>query len=166
MHKFVILSALLILSGCGFQPLHGQVFDKDGVALIEEFKSISIGNIPNREGQILRNLLIDRFYRDGRATDVVYRLQLSPLVEVKRDLDITVESDSTREELRIDTNMQLIDVKTGQTLVSRKLFTTTSFNVLENEFAKRVSEQNSRKNALNDLARQIELHVALYFKRH
>jgi LPS-assembly lipoprotein len=41
----------------------------------------------------------------------------------------------------------------------------TSYNVLGNEFATRVTEDNARTNALDELARQAEMHTGLYFRR-
>ncbi len=162
--NLVILTAVIILGGCGFQPLHGSAFsEQNGSSL--GFENIKISNIPNQEGQYLRNALIDRFYKtsDGRAFEFI--LSVVPIKETKRDLDITVESDTTREQLRLDTSIELVDASSGEVVLSRNLYALSSFNVLGNEFATRVSERSSRENALDDLARQIELQIALYMKR-
>lgn len=126
---------------------------------------VAIDGIKDREGQFLRNALIDRFYRSGRPTNPQFNLVISDIVETLRDLDITESSDATRGQLKLTTTMQLIDAKTGEELLTRKLRSTTSYNILSSEFTNRVSEQNTRENALNDLARQIELQLNLYFKR-
>lgn len=164
MRKLVILSSVLLLSACGFQPLYGSgVGDAQNVT--EGLNSISIQNIPDREGQYLRNALIDRFYKGGRPVDIDYVLTVSPIRETKRDLDITIESDTTREQLRLDTSMTLRYKNTGEVVMDRKLYALSSFNVLSNEYATRVSENSSRENALDDLARQIELQIALFMKQ-
>lgn len=159
---FLALACLLI-PGCGFAPLYGRHNAASGVE--DRLAQVEISNIPDREGQYLRNALIDRFYRSGRPSDPAYTLSIKALRETLIDLDITKSSDATRGQLRIETLMKLTDAKTGAVLLSRPLRSITSYNILASEFATRVSEDNARTNTLDDLARQIELQVGLYFRR-
>ncbi len=164
MKNFAVLSFLLVLGACGFQPLHGYAFVK-GENNFAGFQNIEISNIPDSEGQYLRNALIDKFYREGWPVQPEYVLVVAPITETKRALDITIQSDTTREQLRLDTSVALTIKESGSVLMQRNLYALSSFNVLENEFATRISENSSRENALDDLARQIELQIALYMKR-
>jgi LPS-assembly lipoprotein len=164
MKYFLPLLTLLLLTACGFQPIYGKnkhspSGPEDKLALVE------ISNIPNREGQYLRNALIDRFYRHARPAGGDYLLTVRPLRENLIDLDITKSSDATRGQLRLETDITLADAQSGKILLQRRLHTITSYNILGSEFATRVSEENARSNALDDLARQIELQLSLYFKR-
>jgi len=155
----------LLISGCGFTPLHASgSFAKGGQSGIP-FEQIYIANIPDQEGQALRNMLIDRFYRQPPDPGALYRLDIKPVEENLIDLDVTKTADATRAQLRLATTLQLISRETNETLITRNLRAITSYNILANEFATRVSEQNARENALKNLARQIERHVALHFKR-
>ena len=163
MKKLALISVLFI-AACGFHPVYG-VNKYTPVGAETKFQQISISNIPDREGQYLRNALIDRLYRDGRPESPKYTLSLSPLREKQRDLDITIDSDTTRAQLRIETKMQLIDTDTKEILINRALNSTASYNVLGSEFTNRVSEQSTRENILDDLARQVEMQISLYFKR-
>ena len=61
--------------------------------------------------------------------------------------------------------MTLTDKRTGELVLQRNLQSTASFNVLGSEFANRVTEQSTRENVIKDIARQIEMQLALYFKR-
>lgn len=158
------LVALLLLAGCGFTPLYGTPSVPEA-AVSAGLDHIYIENIPDREGQYLRNALIDRFYTHGRPADAAYGLKIKPLRESKTDLDITKSSDATRAQLRLTTEMVLTDLGSGQELLRRKLTSITSYNVLQSQFTTRVSEENTRQNALDDLARQIEQQLALYFSR-
>ena len=164
MNRFILIVCLLTLAACGFEPMYGRnINERTGVE--NELARVGISNIENREGQYLRNALIDRFYRAGRPARPLYRLSIKPLRETLIDLDITKSSDATRGQLRLETSMQLIDVRTEETVLARDLRTITSYNILGSEFATRVTEENARTNALDDLARQIELQLNLYFKR-
>lgn len=162
MKNFVALFVMcLVLNACGFQPMHGKF---SGVDRSAYFDNIAISNIPNREGQFLRNALIDRFYTGARPESPKYTLKINPLQETKRALDVTILSDTTREQLTVRTTMELIENDTNKSLLKRNLYSKTSYNVLASEFATRVSEQNTRENALNDLARQIEFQISLFQK--
>lgn len=162
----LFLCGALTLGGCGFTPMYGTAMQEEGaVSISSELAQIDIANIPNREGQFLRNALIDRFYRDGRPSNAKYILKLNPVSERISNLDITKSSDTTRSQLELRTTMTLVDAHSGEKLLSRKLRAISSFNELGNEFATRVSEQNTRENALHDLARQVENNIALYLKR-
>lgn len=164
MRNIALLAVCLIIAACGFHPVYGvNKYTSTGVE--EFFAQTDIGNIPDREGQYLRNALIDRFYRGGRPTNPKYRISLSPVTESVRDLDVTIDSDATRGQLQLRTQMNLINIETQETLLTRNLRSITSFNIIESEYANRVSEQNTRENALDDLARQVEEQLAFYFKR-
>ena len=126
---------------------------------------VQINNIPDREGQFLRNALIDRFYVNGRPAEPAYILTVSKISEQTYDLDITKSSDATRAQLKLRTTMNLKDAQTGDVVLTRKLQAISSYNVLTSEFATRVSENNTRENALTELARQIEQQIGLYLKR-
>ena len=61
--------------------------------------------------------------------------------------------------------MTLIERASGEVVLNHDLTSITSYNILGSEFSTRVSEENTRLNALNDLARQIELQASLYLHR-
>lgn len=164
MRHFIILLSLLTLTACGFRPVYGVNRDTP-IGVEEQLGKVEIANIPDREGQYLRNALIDRFYRDGRPFDPAYILTVSSVQETITDLDITKTSDTTRTQLRLGINYTLTDKTTGQQLFTRQATSVNSYNVLGSEFATRVTEENARENALDDLARQVELQINLYLKR-
>lgn len=165
--RFLLLCPVLFLSACGFEPLYGTTrFAQPSAAQASteaQLATIAINNIPDREGQILRNLLIDRFYQQGRVQNPAYTLEIEKLKQTNTDLDITKESDATRAQLRVETTMRLVDAG-GQILLTRRVSSVGSYNILTSEFATRVSEDNTRKNLLEDLAARIELQISLYFQ--
>ncbi|MBI1300562.1 MAG: hypothetical protein GC137_02790 [Alphaproteobacteria bacterium] len=168
MKKLVLIATVgLALTGCGFEPMYGSGAtlssgDKNIQSILAQ---VEIDNIPDRSGQILRNNLIDRFYRDGRPVNPDYVLKVATIKESTIDLDITEESDATRSQLRLSTTMSLVNKETGDIVLSRDINAVSSYNVLVSEFATRVSENSTRETVLNDLARQIELQIGLYLRR-
>ncbi|MGH1456250.1 MAG: LPS assembly lipoprotein LptE [Alphaproteobacteria bacterium] len=167
MKKILLTSfACLSLVSCGFTPMYGTGFNGgEGVDIRTDLSHVQIDNVKDREGQYLRNALIDRFYIQGRPSQVNYILSIADIEESRSDLDITKSSDATRAQLRVTTSMTLTDANTNEVVLERALKSITSFNVLTSEFATRVSEQAARENTLNDIARQIELQIGLYLKR-
>ncbi len=130
----------------------------------DELARVAIRIIPNESGQTLRNHLIDRFYREGYPVNPAYTLKVDPLSESRHNLDITKASESTRAQLRLGSHMTLTD-QNGNVVLERDIFAIASFNVLESEFATRVTEQKARDSAIADLARQIERNITLYLNR-
>lgn len=155
---------LFLLPACGFEPVYG-VNRNTAIGVEDKLALIEIENIPDREGQFLRNALITNFYRNGRPTSPRLTLRVAPIKESKQDLDITKDADATRGQLSMQTTIVLSDSTSGETLLQRRVQSTASYNILTSEFANRVSEQNTRENVLNDLARQIEQHVVLALKK-
>lgn len=163
MRILLLLPIFLTLSACGFSPMYGTL-GKDRSLGSENYMSyVAIANIPDREGQFLRNALIDRLHRNGTPIREAYTLYVENLEQSKRDLDITKNSNATRAQLLLSANIMLRDNVTGETLLERNVQSITSYNILGSEFATRISEDNTRLNALDDLARQIELQLNLYF---
>ena len=162
----LFLISVLALSACGFSPVYGTYSDSASkTETSNELSQVRIAPLPDREGQYLRNALIDRFYKKGYPSSPSYQLNIGTLNEKKTAFDITVESEATRYQLKISTSLNLVDLKTGESVLKRSLNAVSSYNVLESEFATRVSEQNAREAILNDLARQIEQHIALYLNQ-
>ena len=162
-------SILLTLSACGFRPMYGThaaAPSATGQTTEASLADVEIGNIPDRPGLYLRNALIDRFYANGVPAAPRYVLSVSPIVERKRNLDLTKSVEATRYQLQLITKITLTDTRNpAAPVLVRDLYSTNSYNALESEFATRVTEDAARLSGLNDLARQIELNLALFLNR-
>ena len=145
--------------------MHGKYSAKNSETVQDSLASIYIENIPDREGQFLRNNLIDRFYQNGRPADPAYKLYIEKIDEKIDDLDITKSSDATRAQLRLSTKLTLQDTRTSSVILKRDVSAITSYNILQSQFTTRVSENDARENALKELAAQIERQLSLYFNR-
>ena len=156
---FAFPFALLILTACGFQPMYGENRANT------QFNDIKIPPIADRSGQNLRNELIDRLHNGDRSNSGRYSLKVSPFTETREDFDIRDTSDATRTQLRLRTNMRLIDGQNNKVVLNRSLEAFGSYNILDSQFTTRVSRENARDNAIIDIARQIERQLALYFNQ-
>ena len=167
MKKLLAFIACVALTSCGFQPMYGthssaaHINEETGQA----FSQIEIGMIADREGQFLRNELIDRLNSSGTPQNAKYVLGFSPLVVNKRELDLTKSSEATRSQIIATTDLKLSLKDTNEVVLSRPLKSISSYNILPSEFATNVTENAARESALKELARQAELQLSLYFNR-
>ena len=165
MKHLPFLTFFLLLTACGFSPMYGSGAGSSGVSATTGLNQVDIALIPDESGVYLRNMLIDQFYQDGYPSSPTHSLEITDLEETESGLDITVDSETTRKQIRINAKLKLIDNATGAIVLAREMSAITSYNVLGSQFTTRVSERDAREAALGDLARQIETQIALYFKR-
>ena len=164
--SLILLAALLPLTACGFQPRYG-----DHSAAMENHQhgksltDIDIDMIPDRDGQVMRNELIDMIQPRGPSATPRYKLTFSKLNVAIRELDLTKSSEATRSQVSTTITIYLTDTQTGKIVLSRVLKSISSYNILQSEFATNVTEDNARNNALKDLARQTQLQLSLYMNR-
>jgi LPS-assembly lipoprotein len=152
--------AVLFVTACGFTPMYAT---QNNSTVKSSLDQVGIAIIPDRSGQYLRNALIDRFYRNGYPTAPRYKLTVQPIKETISNFDVTLESEATRQQIKLSTKIMLINVETNKSVLTRSLTAVTSNNILESEFSTLITEQSARDAALNDLARQIERQLSLYF---
>ncbi|MDE1149037.1 MAG: LPS assembly lipoprotein LptE [Azospirillaceae bacterium] len=162
----LLLAGPLALSACGFHTVYGSHTAQDGKPTTEaQLSTVSIDIIPDRVGQMLRNNLIDRFYRDtGRPAKPVYRLSVA-LRSTKENLGIQKDATATRARLHVMADYQLIDVKTSKTLYRTSSRSIISYDISEAQYSTMVAEQDAYDRALTEVAEEITARLALYFDR-
>lgn len=164
----LVALALPALAACGFKPVYGTMESAaDGSAASAasaQLATVAIDPIPERNGQVLRNLLIDRMYREGRPGNPAWRLRTT-LAVGKEDLGIQRDATATRKRLRLIANFELIDTKTNQVVYRSFSRSIVSFNVLQEQYGTLVAEQDAYDRGLNELAEDIRTRLALYFAR-
>lgn len=153
------LGMAVLPAACGFAPMYG------GSAAVEaNYAAIEISNIPDRDGQYLRNLLIDRLYTRGRPADARYELKIEPLKTVATDLGIQKDATVTRTEIEIDARMALVEKATGKTVLERALHAVSGYDVLDEQYATLVTRQDVKDHVLGELADDVTTALNLYFR--
>lgn len=153
------MAALLLLSACGFQPLYSK-------HVTGPLPQVQVANIPDREGQFLRNQLIDRLYGESApAADPRYILQVSrPEVRIF-SLGIRKDATSTRGQIDVSAAVVLIDRHSGEAVLRRLVRASGGYNRLDNRYATLVSEESSTDLVLKELSGAIMTELELYFNR-
>lgn len=150
------------LSGCGFQPLYGG--KGVGAEAADRLMEVDIASIPNREGQKLRNLLIDNFYPSERPSNPRYRLDVSVSASEQK-LALQKDATAVRAQLLVNAPYRLTDTRTGQVVFQSSSRSMISYNTLEQHYAAIVTVQSAYDRALEDISNDITTRVAMYLGR-
>lgn len=152
---------LLVLAGCGFEPLYGA--KENGGGPVYEMSRIKVLTITSRTGQILRNNILERINTRGQPAKPAYLLDVrlntrTQGAAVRRD-----ESFSRRNFFA--TARYFLLAPDGKTIFRRGEVTTfTSFNVFQSRFATDAAQTDAQERAMEDLAEKIRTDLALYFQ--
>lgn len=157
----LMLPLMIPLGGCGFQPLYGSK-DAGGSGAAVALNQVTIANIPNREGQMLRNLLTDRLYQNGKPSDPQYRLSVE-LRAAETALGIRRDATASRTRLDMLAHYVLHRVSDDKVLIDSNAETSVSFNQLVAQYATVTARDDARSRALHELSEQIMTRLALYF---
>lgn len=156
-----VLSALL-LSACGFTPMYAS--DR-GAQIAGGLGSIEIENIPDRDGQQLRNLLTDRLYRNGRPASPAYLLRITKLHTEIDKIGIRKDAAATRGQMQTTADLALIDKASGKVVLERNLKSVGAYNILDNQFATLVSRENLSEHILEEMSDNIVTELGLFLNR-
>lgn len=147
------------LGACGFQPLYGR-HGSGGPTVHEALSTVSVGIIPNREGQILRNELIARLNPSGRPSDPRYRLTVG-LTETREGIGLTAFDTITRSNLILRARFTLTAIDGDIPIAGDQATVIAGFEVLSDEVANLTSERDARRRALTQLADDIRTQLAI-----
>lgn len=152
------LAGFLLLAGCGFHPLYGE--SASSAVSRVELASVQIDLIRDREGQMLRNELLDRFQPQGAAPKAVYGLNIG-LATQKVGLAIRPDETGSRANLIMTANYAVRRLADGEVLYNGSSRAITGYNILDSEFATTSSETDAIRRAVFDLSEQITTRVSI-----
>lgn len=156
---FLFGGASALLAGCGFQPLYG---DKEyGAAGGQDLAAVKVNTIPDRNGQILHNFLLDRINPHGRPGSPLYSLDIQ-LTEQKSSVGIIKDSTATLGQLANSANYTLYDLKKRTPVHSGRSRSFTSYQIVQSQFATLAAEKDARERTLRELAEDITTKVAVF----
>ncbi|MGF7174567.1 LPS assembly lipoprotein LptE [Azospirillum doebereinerae] len=154
--------AVSATAACGFQPLYGDRGVGAGAA--EKLNSVEIASIPDREGQKLRNLLIDRFYESSRPGNPRYRLDVV-LTATEQKLALQKDASAVRAQLLVNAPYRLTDTADGKVVFASSARSMISYNILEQHYAGVLTVENAYDRALQEISNDITTRVAMHLGR-
>ncbi len=127
----------------------------------DALKTVEIAQIPDRQGQKLRNFLVDHMHGSGTAGSR-WRLTVS-LTATTASQGIRKDDTATRAQLRMIAAYQLTDNTTGVIVDSGTSRSLVNYNILESQYGTLVNDRDAEDRALRDVGQDIVNRLALYF---
>jgi len=155
---FGLVSAL---SGCGWTPLYADRATEPADA---ELRAIKVDPIPDRIGQRLAWALRESFNPTGVPTPQRYRLS-TLLTTARADLGIQSTGLGSRGKFDANAIFTLRDIKTGAPLLAQPSHVSESFDIVANEYASIVAEDDARTRAVEELRRDIITRLTLFLQQ-
>ena len=158
-----LLAALLLLpAACGFHPLYGTTTASGVTVDVQrELEAIRIVPSANRIGQQLYNSLRDKLNPRGVPTEPRYSLIVG-LTENQQEFLLEQDQAATRTYLTVTADYHLRRADTRVELLAGTVRTRTGFNLLSNEYATRVAEQDAEFRSAQELADGIRQRLAIF----
>jgi len=154
----VSLGLLLVLAGCGLQPMYAG---GGNGAVAQGLARIDVSAIEGRAGWLVRNALVDRLgVAGGSGSGPRYRL------DVRLDDQLAgfaVLSDDTigRERRTLRARYQLVDLGSGKVVYDATAGSDAGIDVVSSEYATIAAEQTALENLAKDVADRIVTSIAL-----
>jgi LPS-assembly lipoprotein len=154
-----LLCGVLMLAACGFRP----VYDGNG-GTVRAVHSVTIAPIPDRDGQVLRNALIDRLNPRGQPDSPRYRLDVHFSESLNR-LAVARDDSLVRGQIAINATFSLVALADGSVALTGRSRALNSYNVVDRQLASVVTERDARERALAEVAEDIATKLALFIDR-
>ena len=155
---FFCFIVFFIFTSCGYEPIYSKNANTN-----KELLSISVQNIKNRPGQILRNTLLNQLNPERERVITKYRL-IVEISESRTDLAHRKDMSSTRTDLEVTANYLLKDIKNGEILLKQEAKSISSFDVVESVYATLIAEKDVREKNLKVISNDIYTNLVIFFK--
>lgn len=153
----ISLAAAPVLAACGFEPLHAQR------GVLAALPPMQIEPIPDRQGQILRNYLLDRVSPRGEASSAKYSLVIT-LFEPRQVLALRRDDVISRMSYSAVANFEVRDSANRRVFAGNSSFS-TDYEITNSEYATLTAQQNARERVLELVADDIRNQIAVEFRR-
>ena len=160
MNKIKLLLFLLffVFHSCGYQPIYS-----DNTYANKQILSVSVKNIKNRSGQILRNTLLNQINPERERAIIKYRLGIK-ISESKTNLAYRRDMSATRQDLEVIAKYVLTNVKTNEIVLKEETKSISSYDVVESVYATLIAEKDAREKNLKVISDSIYTNLVIFFK--
>lgn len=158
----LLIASLLLLTACGFQPVHGDN-GNDESALGLEHIQVVVEN--DRLSQLLKAEMEDQFNPDYIAAEKTHTLTVT-ITESIGGVFINPDGTSSRNNVNYNTSYVLTRAGEKAPLDSGNITRVSSYNISERaDYATYVAEQDARRRGVLEIARAYKLRLAGLFAR-
>lgn len=151
------LAFCFFLTACGFHPMYTPSVNKSDISY-----PIKIATISDRNGQVLRNYLVDLLIPEGSQRGATYVLEIK-LTEAVTSIGVSKSETTTRKEATLTANFILRDMRTNEVAYAHSAKAINSFSVIsQNYYSDLVTDEYAKRQALRLLAEKITLLLTTY----
>ena len=155
---FLSIILFFIFTSCGYEPIYSK-----NVSSNKELLSISVKNIKDRSGQILRNSLLNQLNPEKERVIIKYKLEVE-ISESRANLAYRRDMSATRADLTITANYLLTEIKSGEIILEQESESISSFDVVESVYATLIAEKDAREKNLQVISDDIFTNLVIFFK--
>jgi LPS-assembly lipoprotein len=163
--RFALLACLagspILLAACGWRPLYA---DPETGPAAADLRAIRVEPIAERIGQRLEMALRESLNPTGDSTPTHYSLRTT-LAVYRQDLGLQSQGLSTRSKLDVYATIVLRNIATGEQLLNRTIHAANAFDIVANEYATVVAEDDARSRTVDELDREIVTELTLFLQR-
>jgi len=145
------------------------MYQKSYVEIPYELQAVKIDTIAERDGQQLRNFLIDTLTVSGNSIPKKYRLTIT-LNETKSQIGFRKDLTPRHTKIIMIASFNLIDIHNGKTLLTDKVRAVASYSLgAQSSFgalSAETSEKSARSNALKAISNDLKIRVAAFLAAH
>jgi LPS-assembly lipoprotein len=154
-----IIVLALTVAGCGYHPLYGKHANSVSTA---ELGKIYISPIPNRDGQILRNFLIEGLNDNDQPGYPTHTLTVNLAIQ-STGIALSRDNTTSRTNITAIANFVLVDASTNKQVLKSVARGTTSYDVLQSDYATLVSREDAVNRTLREVADEMRIRLSVYF---
>ncbi|MBX3499788.1 MAG: hypothetical protein KF889_10120 [Alphaproteobacteria bacterium] len=164
----LMFAALAALSACSLRPLYGgdegtPPAGAPAGGVRGDLAAIRIATIAERSGQVLRNALIDHLTPGGEPRQPLYHLVVTRSESEQTPLR-RLDEVAMLQTLHVSASWSLRD-PAGATLTAGFSRTVARFDLTRSQPATEAARENARERTARDLAEDIRMKLALYFRQ-
>jgi LPS-assembly lipoprotein len=160
MRRWALIAAVLLLPGCGLQPLYAG---GSGSPVAATLSSVQVAPIPGKSGWLVRTKLVDRLGESGKAS-AQYRLDIT-LDDNITSFGLRGDRAATQERRTLRARYQLVSLPTGTVVLDATAGSDAGIDIVSSEYATVAAEQTALENLSDIVADQIITRLALYARR-
>ena len=169
--NILVVLGLLIISGCGFEPLYVQrdttgswyFGGKTDTSISAEMAQIKVEPIADRFGQQVRNSLLDLLTPKGIPKEPKYRLKAKLLrrnvVQQAMRRDITATSE------RVEYKMGYELWQGNNVVLKSNSVAYVSYDIMANPYSTTMAQKKTETDAAKIIANDIALRIGAYFHK-
>lgn len=157
--RFLLLSLCLLVTACGFQPLHSQAYRAQQAI---DLSSLVVQVDTDRRGQLLEAEIADAVNPDYQPAQKLYLLDID-LTETDIPLFINPDGTSARGDIRLSSTYRLHRIADNMLVDKGSISRISSYNTSDQAaegYASFVSLEDAKQRAVLELAQDYKLRMA------